>query len=122
MIDSTFYSNQVNSGSDTLLFLAQKKHMASVLEQMLQTSEGKRLTKKHLLDPRLVWKLQKDHATLSTTSSNICTSLCQELAKTKIVDFYHPTKGLDTFDSNLAKFNQISKGSPMPDSLAIMYL
>ena len=38
----------------------------------------------------------------------------------KIVDFEHPTKGLDTFDSYLAKFTKISKGSPMPNLLAIM--
>ena len=48
--------------------------------------------------------------------------LSQELAKIKIVDFAHPTKDQDTFDSYLAKFNKISKGNPMPNSLAIMYL
>ena len=122
MIDPNFYQNQVNAGSDTLLFKAQVNYMAGVLERVLQTSEGNRLTRKHLVDPRLVWKLHKDHATSSTTSSNICTGLSQELAKTKINDFDHPTKGLDTFDSYLTQFNKISKGSPMLDPLSIMYL
>ena len=87
MIDLNFKDNQVNGGADTLLFEAQKNHMASVLERVLQTSEGKRLTGKHPLDPQLVWKLHKYHAKSSTTSSNICTGLSQELAKMKIVDF-----------------------------------
>ena len=51
MIDPNFQDNQVYGGSDTLLFEAQKNHMASVLERMLQISEGKRLTRKHPLDP-----------------------------------------------------------------------
>ena len=55
--------------------------------------------------------------------SNICTGLGQELAKPKIVAFDTPTKGLDTFDSYLTKFNKISPAnSQMPDNLAIMYL
>ena len=40
----------------------------------------------------------------------------------KINDFDHTAKGLDAFDSYLTTFNKISKGSPMPDSLSIMYL
>ena len=40
----------------------------------------------------------------------------------KINDSDHPTKGLDTFYSYLITFNKISKGSPMPNSLSIMYL
>ena len=51
MIDPNFYSNSVNAGSDTLLFDAQKNHMAIVLEPVLETNEGKRLTRKHPLDP-----------------------------------------------------------------------
>ena len=96
--------------------------MASVLERVLQTSERKILTRKYPLDPRLVWKLHEAHATLSTTSSNICTGLSQELAKIKMNDFDLPTKGLDKFDSYLTTFNKISKCSPMPNSLSIMYL
>ena len=96
--------------------------MIGVLERVLQTSEGKRLTRKHPLDPRLVWKLHEPHATSSTTSSNICTGLSQELAKMKINDFAHPTKGLNTFDSYIATFNKILKSSSMPNILAIMDL
>ena len=40
----------------------------------------------------------------------------------KIQNFDHPTKDLDTFTSYLAKFNKISKGSPIPNLLAIMNL
>ena len=122
MIDSNFQQNQFSTGSDTLLFNAQVNHLASVLERVLQTSEGKILTRKHSGDPRLIWTLHKAHATSSTISSNICTSLSQELAKMKIVTFDTLTKGLDIFDSYLTTFNKISKGSPMPDSLSIMYL
>ena len=122
MIDLNFKDNQVNGGADTLLFEAQKNHMASVLERVLQTREGKRLTRKYPLDPQLVWKLHKDHPTLSTTSSNIYIGLSQELAKMKIANFDYPTKGLDTFDSYLLKFNKISNKSPIPYALSIMYL
>ena len=121
MIDLLFLDNQVNVGADSLLFEALKNHMASVLERVLQTSEGKQLTKKYQNDPRLVWKLHKDHETLSTTSSNICTGPSQELAKIKIVYSDHPTKCLDTFDSYIAKLNKISKDN-MPELLTIMYL
>ena len=96
--------------------------MASVLNLVLQTSKGNRLTRKHPGEPRLIWKLHKEHSTASTTSANIYTRLSQELAKMKIVDFDHSTKGLDTFDSYLTTFNKISPSSQMPDSLSIMYL
>ena len=122
MIDPNFHKNQINAGSDTLLFEAQENYMTSVLERVLQTSEGKRLTRKHPLDPQLVWKLHKAHATSSTTLSNICTGLSQELAKMKMHDFDLPTKSLDTFDSYLTQLNKISKGSPMHDLLSVMYL
>ena len=59
MMNPNFHQNQLNAGSDTLLFEAQKNHTTSVLERVLQTSEGKRLTRNHPLDPRLVWKLHK---------------------------------------------------------------
>ena len=97
-------------------------YLVSVLEQVLQTSEGKRLTRKHPGGPRLIWKLHKAYVTSLTTSSNIYNGLSQELAKIKIVTFDTPTKGLDTFDSYLTTFNKISKGSPMLDSLSVMYL
>ena len=120
MINLNFEDDQVNIGPDNLLFQAQKNHMASVLGQVLQTNEGKILTRKHPGKPWLVWKLHKDHATLSTTSSNICTGLSQELAKNLYFDY--PAKVLDKFDSYLSKFNTISKGIPMLNTLSIMYL
>ena len=122
MIDLGFHKNQLSTGADELLFDAQENHLASVLERVLQTSEGKRLTRKHPDDHRLVWTLHEAHATSSTTSSNICTRLSQELAKMKIVTFNTPTKGLDTFDSYLTTFNKISPNSQMPNALSIMYL
>ena len=51
MIDLNFKDNQVNIGANNLLFQAQKNHIASVLERLLQTSEGKRLTRKHPDNP-----------------------------------------------------------------------
>ena len=84
MIDSNYQNNQVNGGVNTSLFEAQKNQL----------------------------KLHKGHVISSTTSSHICTSLSQELAKMQIVDFDYPTKDLDTFDSFLAKLNTISKIVP----------
>ena len=86
-------------------------HLASVLERVIHTNEGKRLTRKHPGDPRLIWMLHEAHATSSTTSSNICTCLSQELAKMKIVTFDTPTKSLEIFDSYLTTFNKISPNS-----------
>ena len=74
------------------------------------------------MNPDLIWKLHEEHSTSSATSSNICTGLGQELAKMKIVIFDNTLKGLDTFDSYLTTFNNISPKSQMPDSLAIMYM
>ena len=50
MIDLDFYDNEVNGGADSELFEAQKNQMAIVLEHVLQTNEGKRLTRKHPKD------------------------------------------------------------------------
>ena len=123
MIDPLFHLNKFDPGSNKELFNKQKNHFSRILERVLQTSEGKRLTRKHADDPRKVWRLYQAHSTSSATSSSICTGLGQELAKLKIVDFDTPTKGLDTFDSYLTQFNKISPiNSKMPDNLAIMYL
>ena len=123
MIDSNFHKNQLDAGSNTELFKQQENHTASILQRVLQTSEGKRLTRKHPEDPRQVWELHQTHSTSSATSKNICTGLGKELAKLKIVVFDTPTKRLDTFDSYLTKFNKISPISgQIPNSLAVMYL
>ena len=100
MIDPGFYIVSLHAGSDTDLFHRQKNHFSSVLDHVLQTSEGKRLTRKYPDDPRKVWNLHEAHSQSSATTSSICTGLSQELAKMKIVDYNTPTKGLDTFDSS----------------------
>ena len=52
MIDANVHFSLVNlGGSDELLWDAQKNHMASVLERVLKTNEGMRLTRKHHEDP-----------------------------------------------------------------------
>ena len=123
MIDPAFHLNKLDPGSDTELFNKQKNHFASILECVLQTSEEKRLTRKHADNPRKVWHLHQAHSKSSTTSSSICTGLGQELTKLKIVDFDTPTKGLNTFDSYLTQSNKISPvSSKMPDNLAVMHL
>ena len=123
IIDPLFHLNQLDAGSDTELFNKQKNHFVSILERVLQTSKGERLTRKHADDPRNVWRLHQIHSTSSATSTSICTGLGQEFAKLKIVTFDTPTKGLDIFDSYLTKFNKIPPtSSQMPDLLAITYL
>ena len=52
MIDKGLHKNHLSTGSDTLQFEQQENHLASVLERVLQTSEGKRLTRKHPGEPR----------------------------------------------------------------------
>ena len=54
MIDPSFHKNQLSTGSDTLLYKQQENYLASVLERVLQTSEGKRLTRKHPGEPCLI--------------------------------------------------------------------
>ena len=123
MIDPAFHMSQLDAGSDTDLFNKQKNHFVSLLERVLQSSEGKRLTQKHPDDPRQVWNLHQAHSTSFATSSNIYTGLGQEHAKMKIVDYDTPTKGLDIFDSYLTQYNKISPtNSKMPDNMAVMYL
>ena len=123
MIDTNFHISSLDASSDTELFDKQKNNFSSILDRVLQTSEGQRLTRKHPDDPRQVWNLHQAHSTSSATSSNICTGLSQELAKMKIVDYDTPTKGLDTFDTYLTQYNKISSvGSTMPDNMAVMYL
>ena len=51
IIDHFFLDNQVHVGADSALFETQKKHIAIVLERVLQTNEGYRLTRKHPKDP-----------------------------------------------------------------------
>ena len=123
MVDPGFHTTSLDAGSNTELFHKQRNNFSSILDRVLQTSEGKRLTWKHPDDPRQVWNLHQAHSKLSTTSSSICTGLSQELAKMKIVDYNTPTKGLNTFDSYLTQYNKISlTNSKMPDNIAVMLL
>ena len=123
MIDPGFHTSSLDAGSDTDLFHKQKNHFASVLDGVLQTSEGKRLIRKHPDDPCKVWSLHQAHSQSSATLSSICTGLSQELAKMKIVDYNTPTNGLDTFDSYLSQYNKISPtNSKMPNNMVVMLL
>ena len=63
----------------------------------------------------------KKHKKSSVTSANITTGLTQELANMKVADFPYPTKCLNTFDSKLEKFNEISLDK-MPISMSISFL
>ena len=116
MIKPGFYISSLHTGFDTELYEKQKNFFPTVLECVLQTEEGKQLTRKYQDDPRQVWSLHETHSKSSATASSICTGLSQELAKLKIVEYNNPTEGLDTFDSYLTQFNKISP-SKMPDNL-----
>ena len=121
MIDPGFHIASLHTGSDKELHQKQKNFFTTILEYVRQTKEGKRLTRKYPDDPRQVWNLHEKHPKSSATAWSICTGLSQELAKLKIVEYNNPTEGLDTFDSYLTKYNQISP-TAMPNNLAIMYL
>ena len=99
-VDNVHFAN-INSGSDELLWEAQKNHLAKVLDHVLKTNEGMRLVCTHPDKPRTIWKLHEEHSKLSTTSSRICTMLSQSLATMKISNFSNPLKGLDKFDFDL---------------------
>ena len=76
---------------DVLLYKAQKNYMAIVLERVLQTSDGKRFTRKHKTDPREIWRLHELHQRSSAMNSTITTALSQELANMKVVEFTSST-------------------------------
>ena len=78
--------------------------MSIVLERVLQTTDGKQFTRKHKDDPREVLKLHELHQRLSATNTTITTTLSQELANLKVIDFDCSTQCLDAFDTKLWKF------------------
>ena len=86
MIKPGFHITSLHTGSNKELYEKQKNFFATVLECVLQTKEGKRLTRKYPDDPCQVWNLHEKHSKLSATASSICTGLSQELAKLKIVE------------------------------------
>ena len=109
VIDDSFKDTDSKWGpDDTLLYKTQLNHMSVVLEHVLQTTDGKRFTRKHKANPREIWKLHELHQRLSATNAPITTALSQEFANLKVAEFTSSTQFLDTFDSKLEKFNQIS--------------
>ena len=62
MIDKGSHKNQLDAGSDTKSFNQKENHLASILERVLQTSEGKSLTRKHPGNPKKIWSLHKAHS------------------------------------------------------------
>ena len=98
-----------------LLYKAEQNHMSTVLERILQTSDGKRFNRKEKMDPKEVWRLHKLHQHSSATNSTITSALSQELAKMKVSDITTSSAFLDKFDSQLEQFNELSTGNPLPE-------
>ena len=122
VIGNNFKDTDVKWGADNkLLYKSQLNHMSIVLERVLQTTDGKRFTRKHKDDPRETWKLHELHQRSSATNATITTALSQELANLKVVDFASSTQCLDAFDSKLEKFNKISQ-DVMPPKMATSFL
>ena len=103
------------------LYKASLIHMSIMLELILQTTDVKKITRKHRDKLCEIWKLPKLHQRSSATNVNITTTLSQELAKMKVTDFDCPTKYLDAFDSKLEKFNEISL-DVLPTSISTTFL
>ena len=123
MIDQNFAETDAKWGpDDKLLYKAQQNHMSTVLERIIQTSDGKRFNRKNKTDPKEVWRLHELHQHLSATNSTITFALSQELAKMKVSDFTSSTIFLDEFDSKLEQFNKLSTGNPLPEKMAIGFL
>ena len=118
VIDENFKDNQVIGDADIALYKYQQKHMSIVLEQVLKTTNGMKLTRKCFDNPWEILRLHEEHQHALVTSAWITTSLSQDLANTKVIDFSSPTKYLDTFDSKLEKLNLISV-DPMPPSMSV---
>lgn len=121
MANVNFEKNKILGTSDNTLFNAQLNHMLIVLERVLKTTDGLTISRKRYDNPRYLWRLHKQHLTKSANSARIMTNLSQELAQMKIAKFPTTTKCLDTFDTKLEKFNELSKDT-IPPSLAIRFL
>ena len=96
--------------------------MSTVLETILQTSDGKRFNRKHKKDPKEVWRLHEEHQRSSATNSAITSALSQELAKMKVSEFTSSSEFLDEFDSKVEQFNELNLNNPMPEKMAIGFL
>ena len=121
IIDANFIDNQVVTGTDSTLFKLQKNHVTIILEKVLKTTAGLRLSREYFDNPHELWKQHQVHQTKSAPSVQISIKLSQELAQMKIAEFPTPSKCLDTFDAKLEKFNKLSR-DPMPSTLAIRFL
>ena len=123
MINQNFSKADAKWGpDDKLLYAAQKNWMSTVLETILQTSDGKRFNRKHKKDPKEVWRLHEEHQRSSATNSAISSALSQELAQMKVSEFTSSSQFLDEFDSKLEQFNELNLGAPMPEKMAIGFL
>ena len=111
----------VVGNANIALYKSQKNHMSIVMDRVLKTIDRMRLNRKHRDYPREIWRLHEKHQRSSATNQKITTALSQELAKMKVVDFDHPTKCLDAFDTALEKFNEIST-KVMPAGMVISFL
>ena len=92
VIDANFLDNIVVGDADVSLYKAQQNHMSIVLDQVLKTTNGMRLNRKHHDYPWEIWRLHELHQRSSATNKKTTTALSQELAKIKVVDFDHPRK------------------------------
>ena len=99
LIDSSFEDNQEIGAANIDLFQVQINNMSVILERVLKTTGGIRLSKKYHDNPWKLWRLYEQHQRASATSARITTSLSQELANMKVAEFPSPTKCLDMFDS-----------------------
>lgn len=92
-----------------------------MLEHVLQTTNRRRLTRKHPKYPRKILKLHEKDEKSPVTSANITPGLSQEVANMMVTDFPYPTKCIDTFDSKLEKFTNISLDK-IPPSMSVSFL
>ena len=95
--------------------------MSIVLDRVLKTTNIMRLNRKHRDYPQEIWGLHEKYQRSSATNQKITTALSQELTKMRVVDFDHPTKCLDAFDTALEKFNEIFL-NVIPATMAINFL
>ena len=92
--------------------------MSIVLEGVLKRPRDLRLARQYKDDPLGLWAASHKHQTNSVTLVRITIKLSQELVKMKVSQFSTITKCLETFDSKLENFNELSSDN-MTVSLVI---
>lgn len=85
---------------------------------MLKRPRDLRLARQYKDDPLGLWAASHKHQTNSVTLVRITIKLSQELVKMKVSQFSTITKCLETFDSKLENFNELSSDN-MTVSLVI---